>query len=74
MRLAKRVGWGVLLKRGEGIKWLDRQRGGWFGATGMFWQCNEINAQRLSKFISDLLSQAKVYFLAEQHSTGSTGE
>ena len=74
MRLAKRVGWGVSIKRGEHIKWLYRQRGGWFGATGVFWQCKEVNAQWLRKFISDFLSKEKVSFSVEQHSTNSTGE
>ena len=40
----------------------------------MFQQCKKINAQRLSKFFSNLLSQAKVSFPVEQHSNNSTGE
>ena len=46
---------------------------GWFGATGMFCQYKKVNSQGLSKFITDLFSQANTAFSLSQHSADSTG-
>ena len=45
----------------------------WFDATGMFRQYEVVNSQRLSKFISDLLSHASTTFPLNQYSTDPTG-
>ena len=71
MRLAKRVGWGISLKRGERIKWMRSRLGSWFGTTGMFRQYKKVNAERLSKFITDLLSQSLSH--PRGHSADETG-
>ena len=73
MRVAKRVGWEVSIKSGNKIRWLERQIEGWFSATGMFRRYKAVNAQRLSKFVTDLLRYAKTAFPLNQHSTDPTG-
>ena len=73
MRCAKRAEWGNFLKNGKRNQWLGTQKDVWFGEMGMFRQYKPLNAQRLSKFITDLCNDAKSSFPIDNHSRDSSG-
>lgn len=62
LRVAKRIGWDLLMKHRKRIKCLEHQMVSWFDVTGVFHQYNAVNSQRLNKFISGLLSHASTAF------------
>ena len=73
MRVAKRAGWGVTIKKGKRISWLKSRLGGWFGTTGMFREFKKVDGARLSKFITELLSLSNLLHPVADHSRDRTG-
>ena len=73
MRVAKRAGWGVSIKKGKRISWLKRHLGGWYGTTGMFREFKKVDGARLSKFITELLSLSNSIHPIVDHSRDTTG-